>query len=386
MRIRCSLLVLMLLLAAVLHLITPSSVALAQSCSPPYYVEQGFPTAGSEETRWRVCWQPHVKHGLVITSAHFRTSPDSPWIRLFWDARVSEIFLPYHGNEVRLYEMSRFKGIPLTTNDCPASQGGTLLGISFPEGPQVCKQVRDRGIAWKNDQKVRRGEELALWGAVDADNYNYIIEWTFRDDGVVSSRVGATAYNYLNWPLVRHTHNVVWRLDIDLDGAAGDSVHLGIHTETGLKAKDTHQTITHERGLEWNPLAFHTLDIRDATLKNGRGHPTSYHLVPLRSGTSRHQERFTRKDFWVTRSNPLEMWAKDLPKYVDPPQSVVKSDIVVWYIGSIHHVVRDEDGGFVDEEGRFVKDGGSWKGVTHVVWTGFMLEPHNIFNKTPLYP
>ena len=176
MRIRYYLLVPMLLVAGALHLIATSPVALAQSCSRPYYVEQEFPTTGSEETRWRICWQPHVKHGLVITSAHFRTSPDSPWIRIFWDARVSEIFLPYHGNQARLYEMSRFKWIPLGTTDCPALQGGTLLGDLPPEGPQVCKQVRDRGLAWKEDRKLRRGEELILWGALDVGNYNYIID------------------------------------------------------------------------------------------------------------------------------------------------------------------------------------------------------------------
>lgn len=386
MRIRCYLLVPTLLVVAALQLFATSSAALAQSCSHPYYVEQQFPTNGGEVTRWRVCWQPHVKHGLVITSAHFRTSPDSPWIRVFWDARVSEIFLPYHGDEGRFYELSRSQWIPLGTSDCPALQGGTLLGDPPPEGPQVCKQVRDRGLAWKDDRKLRRGEELVLWGALDVGNYNYIIEWTFRDDGVVSSRVGATAYNYLNWPLVGHTHNAIWRLDIDLNGPAGDSVHLGIHRETGLEATDTDQVITHESGLEWDPKAFHTLEIRDSAVKNGRGHPTSYELVPLRSGTSRHQEKFTQKDFWVTRSNPLEMWAKELPNYVDPPEPVVNSDIVVWYTGSVHHVVRDEDGGFVDEEGRFAADGPIWKGVTHLVWTGFILEPHNLFDKTPLYP
>ena len=82
----------------------------------------------------------------------------------------------------------------------------------------------------------------------------------------------------------------------------------------------------------------------------------------------------------------MEMWAKDLPNYVEPPQLVVNSDIVVWYTGSIHHVVRDEDGGFVDEDGKFAADGHNWRGVTHLVWTGFMLEPHNLFDTTPLYP
>ena len=31
---------------------------------------------GTEETRWRVCWQNQGKQGLVITAAFFRKSPE----------------------------------------------------------------------------------------------------------------------------------------------------------------------------------------------------------------------------------------------------------------------------------------------------------------------
>ena len=93
----------------------------------------------------------------------------------------------------------------------------------------MCKEVHDRGLAWTNYNQVRRGEEVVVWGGIGAGNYNYIIEWTFRDDGVVLGRVGATATNYPPKPLETHMHGIFWRLDIDLNGLTGDSVGVFNH-------------------------------------------------------------------------------------------------------------------------------------------------------------
>jgi Cu2+-containing amine oxidase len=63
--------------------------------------------------------------------------------------------------------------------------------------------------------------------------------------------------------------------------------------------------------------------------------------------------------------------------YTVPAQPVSNTDVVVWYYGGAHHLVRDEDGKIVN---------GVWQGEAHIMWTGFMLKPHNLFDKTPLYP
>jgi primary-amine oxidase len=355
-------------------LVTAAAQTVRAQCSAPYLVDQTFPTAGPTETRWRICWQPMAGNGLVITAAFFQKAPGAPLMRVFWDARVSEIFVPYHSGSPRYLDVGfGFPMIPLNANDCPAAKGGTVLG----PGNQVCKELRDRGIAWKDDTSVRRGEEVVLWGAIDAANYNYVIEWSFRDDGVVLGRVGATAQNLPGIPFTAHMHGPIWRLDIDLDGFPGDSVYRGTHTEAGLAATDTMPLIATESGQQWDPLAFTSLHIQDASLKNARGSASAYHLMPLRTGTPRHQENFTKHDFWVTRYNGTEMAAASLPSYISPAQSVSNTDIVVWYYGGVHHLVRDEDGQIVS---------GHWQGEAHIMWTGFMLKPHNLFDKTPLYP
>ena len=369
----------LMLVCSFVFVVLAAQVARAQ-CSAPFLIDQSFPTTGPVETRWRICWQPVAGNGIAITSAHFQKSPTSPLMRVFWDARVSEIFVPYHSGSPRFLDVGfGFGLVPLNASDCPASQGGVILG----PGSEVCRELRDRGIAWKDDTQIRRGEEVTLWGAIDAANYNYVIEWTFRDDGVVLGRVGATARNLPGAEFEAHTHGPIWRLDIDLNGAAGDSVHLFRHREPRIpifapdEARDTMDLIPFESSHEWNPLQYTALHIQDATLRNGRGHPSAYHLIPIRTGTPRHMEAFSKKDFWVTRFNASEMAAASLPGFVNFLSPVSNTDIVVWYYGSVHHLVRDEDG-------RIAADG-TWIGEAHIMWTGFMLKPHNLFDVTPLF-
>lgn len=362
--------------AAIACLAAAPPPAEAQGCSGIYRIEQPFPLSGPEETRWLVCWRMETRHGLVITGAWFRKSPASPWVQVLYDARVAEIFVPYN-NGTRFYDVSgyNFPWVRLNLKDCPIGIGVRLGGP--PGNNDVCKILRDRGLVWKNDQQVRRGHELVLWGVIDAANYNYVTEFTFRDDGVVEGRLGATGPNYPGHPLVAHTHNAIWRLDIDLNGAGGDSVRLWTHVESGLAhASDMPVLIHNEAGLTWDPLRFNSLHIHDTWLKNAHGSASGYHLMPLRFGNSRHQEAFTRNDFWITRYRGTEMLVPPLPSYISG-ESVNGADIVVWYTNGAHHLVRDEDGRIVS---------GSWKGAAHIMWVGFMLKPHSLFDGTPLYP
>ena len=65
-----------------------------------------------------------------------------------------------------------------------------------------------------------------LWSVLKASNYLYVMEWIFRDDGAVVARAGSTGPK-LAGPddPVGHAHTFTWRIDFDLNGAEGDSVH-----------------------------------------------------------------------------------------------------------------------------------------------------------------
>lgn len=361
-----------LVLCAVFVLVMASEAA--AQCSAPYLVEQRFPVSGTEETRWRICWQNQGKHGLVITAAFFRKSPTAPFVRVFWDARLSEILVPYHPGSPRFLDLSMYSQGLVTLNaaHCPSGAGGTLLGSPAV----VCKEVRDRGLAWMNDAAARRGQEVVLWGTIDAFNYNNVVWFSFRDDGAVEGRYGATALNLPGSETIAHMHTPIWRLDIDLDGFVGDSVHVATHTESGAPATDSSTLVKVESGADWDADQFTALHVMDSALKNASGQMSMYHLMPLRWGRPRHQEAFAKHDFWVTRYRGTELWAKDLPSYIGNGEVVASSDVVLWYMGAVHHLPRAEDG--ESRNGLFV-------GSAHVMWTGWLLKPHNLFDRTPLF-
>ena len=116
---------------AVLFVFTPAVSAQTLPCSSTFFVEQRFPvdTSLPEETRWRFCFQRVIRNGLVINAAFFRKSPSSPWVQVIYDARVIELFVPYHSGSPRFLDMSSFNFslFQLTSKHCPKNKGGTLL-------------------------------------------------------------------------------------------------------------------------------------------------------------------------------------------------------------------------------------------------------------------
>lgn len=349
----------------------------------PNAITQNFPTSGPTQTTWLICWHEVAgnnslsdPNGLVIGPVYFRKSPTAPFVRVLWDMRVTDYFVPYHPGTPRFYDLSGFNFVltSVSSADCPASVGGTTIS------PHVCKEVHDRGLMWKDFAGVRRGEELVLWGAIDADNYRYIQEYTFRDDGVVIGREGATGQNLPGSELIPHTHNALWRIDIDLDGVINSVAHLQ-HIENVCcpPANDTSTIIPTAQGLAWNARTHDMLEISNPAFKNAQGHSSTYHLVPLVTGggLTQHQETFTQNDFWVTPYNPTQFAARNLTSYVAGSLPVVNTDIVVWYKGSLHHHPRDEDGVYDSH--------GMWVGTADVMWTGFMLMPNDLFDCSPFF-
>lgn len=360
------------LLAALTAVVAPGA-AQADPCAgnaSRFTTEQRFPTSGTERTRWRVTGCPVGPFGLVIGISSVRKTPTSPFIQILHDGRVSEIFVIYN-NTTQFFDISQFSsGLMLlnATTECPLSRGVLLAG------GRVCREVRDRGLSFKTDTASRRGQQLVLWGVIRSANYKYLVEWTFRDDAVVEARVGATGTNLAFKHDVPHMHTVTWRLDIDLNGPGGDSVRQSRHIEssTGATATDSEVSITTEGSRTWSPTQFTTWNIYDATLVNEQGKRSSFRLIPLQTGTARHDVPYTQKDFWVTRVNSksAETAAPDLPLYVSNLQSVSGQDIAVWYTAAIHHEERDEDD----------------IGATQLLPVGFLLKPHDFFGSSPLFP
>ena len=70
----------------------------------------------------------------------------------------------------------------------------------------------------------RRVNEVVVWGVYDGGNYDNIIEYTFREDGSIGFRYGATGYNLPGKTSASHVHNGLWRVSTKLFGRTDNQV------------------------------------------------------------------------------------------------------------------------------------------------------------------
>jgi Cu2+-containing amine oxidase len=364
-------------------------------------------------SKWHLTVNAINKFGLVITGVSFQKSPKDPYLYVLHDGRMAEIFVPYHTGSPNYRDISYFNFKPLKLNPAKFPPPREIIGSD----KLICKEVRNY-LAWMDafsgdfaeDPRVRYGQEVVYFSVLRAAYYAYIMEWTFRDDGTILVRAGSTGPKK---DAEGHIHNFTWRLDIDLNGAKGNSAYWTRHKEDLTKpfgAKDEAVLIPMEASFVWDPEQFNTLEIRAKGLKNGNGHPTAYDLEPMRGGTARHHNPlfpWTQADFWVTQYNPSQLQAingktdqeldgsfgdgspsgtpvPSLPDYITPPKSTedADSDLVIWYTGSEHH-----EGKGTGDPGTTIQNSRDEDADTvPILWTGFELVPQNLFDGTPFYP
>jgi primary-amine oxidase len=344
-------------------------------------VIQTFPSNDVMKTAWKVRWGTESGNGLFIKDAWFKRGPKDPWLQVLGDARLAEMFVPYHSGSPRFWDVS-YNFSLITLNKEAAGPFGKLLG----DPANVVQEVRDRGVMWVDtDTGVRRGQMLVLWACLDAANYRYVIEYSFQDDGVIRFRVGSTGRNYSTREFEGHMHNGLWRFYVNLDGPKNNSVYVHEHVETKDGAGKAETKVRpFNKGVEgfedWNADKFTMLNISNTKKKNARNQPISYDVVPLRMGNARHfagGEECTHHDFWITVNRPGEMLYPKVQDYVKKGAKIMDADIVLWHSSACHHEPRSEDG-----EMR----AGVFTGSTPVAWSGFDLRPRNVFDRTPHFP
>jgi Cu2+-containing amine oxidase len=350
----------------------------AAYCTTGTELTQDFPTSGPAVSQWHLCWEilrmPNdvgalvESETLVLSQVEFRPGATATPVTVLGDMRMAEIFVPYHSGDERFHDLTDFAFDlqPLTTTECP----GTRLA-----GNKLCVEVRDRQLAWRDPYGgpvARRGETLVLWGLLNADNYDYVMAYEFDDDGTIQVRAGSTGQK-LDGPddTAGHFHNFAWRVNLDVAGAGGDTVHLA-STNSGLTTtRERERTVKTETGLKWSAASFTHVTVEDATHVNGNGRLTGYTLAPVREGLAHFGEAWTRFPIWVTRNQgpTAELRFRDVPTYLNN-ESVQGQDLVVWYFDSHNHEsnMRDED-----------------RDAVPISWMGFRLEPQNVWDGTPFY-
>lgn len=361
------------------------------------------------ETTWRV-YVRNTDKGLQIRRAALRRTPTGPFIPIIWEANIAEIFVPYHDGDwqKRLSDNQWCNALqciqPMTAADVSGATA-QLITMQGDADPTAAVEIRDRGIAWlckwdsihkggTKGSRSRRGQDMVVWGTWDTGNYDYSIEYTFRDDGQISFRAGATGFDNPSFPALAHMHDILWRVDIDLNGDKLDTAYLFAHTENVAQFAAQDSEVPFNNGIEGasslDPASFGTLVIEDAS-KNSRGNHIGYELVPFRRGVSRHSEAWCRDDVWVTRYHGGEaavpaawtppdaylLGTAQKPWGVYNQEPIGARDIVVWHSSPLHHEPHDEDQDAADTTGQF-------RSLTLMHWTGFDLVPRNLFDANPI--
>jgi hypothetical protein len=350
---------------------------------------QQFPSAGPAQSAWKIHWREETGPGLIIVDAYFKKGPHEDWIQVLGPCQLSELFVPYHKGSPRFWDVSYNLPLDVMTQ-ADAGPHGKLLSSQPGAAPTVVLERRDEGIAYKDETGVRRGESLVLWAALDAGNYRYLMEYTFRDDGLVRFRLGSTGHNVSGGEWESHMHNAWWRIDVNLGGADHNSVELIEHIEPDPKGNKA-QALTlrspfndgKEGFADFHAEKFTTLRISNTVKKNAQNKPWAYDLIPYRMGNSRHfasdKEKCSLHDFWVTKNRPGQMKYYDLPKYIAKAENITDTDVVIWYSAAGHHEPRSEDGEMPAGAQKII-------GATSVMWTTFELRPRDFWDRTPLYP
>jgi primary-amine oxidase len=370
-------------------------------------VTQHFPAhmpEAAKETAWRVQWD-YTHPGqmqfntVYISGASFmrgyKEDGSEDWVEVLKDARIAELHVPYDDYGT-LWDISA--GL---TKLSPAKLSHTWPSCVAPSrllDTYTMMEVHDNSLRWMDMQdRSRRGQIMTLWFILDAGNYRYLIEYGFRDDGVVTFRMGATGRNL--YPKEadggdNHLHTGCWRVEMALGDPANNEVYVSRRiAQPSGRTSHTMELVTQEGAFTWDPKQYTRLRIINRGAWNAHNPPNNigYDLVPERTGsieTYRPDQLFLNNDFFVTAAIPRQpetpgevpqlTYRKLGDTYLQTQEDVTSRATVLWHHSSLSHASRDED---------FTANGYGVSGaVALTAWAGFHLKPRNLFSSTPLYP
>ncbi|RGE18760.1 primary-amine oxidase [Leucobacter sp. wl10] len=283
----------------------------------------------------------------------------------------------------------------------------------------ICLHEEDDGVLWKHvdpdaGTEVRRMRRFVVSVHATVANYEYLVYWRFYPDGNIECEIRATGI-MVSTPMEEdgaafptgtvvdrrtyapyHQHFLVARLDLDVDGDANTVVEsdslpapIGDANPLGLDLNTQATVIASEReaGRPYSWERQRAWKVQNPGRLNAWGAPTAYKLVPSASFPAMFDESspILRRNpvigntLWVTRHHDSESWpAGDYPTqskndlgngmsaWIADDESLVDTDVVLWYVFGIHHITRSED----------------WP-IMPVDKVSFTLKPFGFFDRNP---
>ena len=227
-------------------------------------------------------------------------------------------------------------------SETPFEANGTTVAPGFLLCPQPARTIIDNGTDAGNFAGVAifvDGQEVVLISEMQAGWYRYITEWRLHANGTIRPRFGfAGTENRCTCHL--HTHHVYWRLDFDIRTPSHNVVEE--FNDPPIVGNSNWHTKQFE--IQRQRDAGHKRKWRVRNTVSGE----AYTIVPgPNDGVS---TAYGVGDLWVLRYHPGEIddgqgFTTDpglsrahLERFMAPAESVVDTDVVVWYAG---HYVHD---------------------------------------------
>ncbi|SMD42802.1 primary-amine oxidase [Aquiflexum balticum DSM 16537] len=255
------------------------------------------------------------------------------------------------------------------------------------------------GVLWRHQNHARRATDLAIKYYITAGNYDYGFKWTFKEDGtvVIVTELNGIAHirvvervtddpgsadeayqgNYFGTivePHVEannHQHFFIFRLDLDIDGqhnSVGEmnmvAVPKGPDNPYGnaiIGKMDMFKNELEAKRMA-NAASSRMWMVMNHHVRNKFNHMSSYMLMPspgvvplAEVGSSLYNRAAALyHHFWTTPYRADEMYPtgdfpvsnqknEGLPKWTQQNRNIDNTDVVVWYVAGVNHIVRPEE-------------------------------------------
>ncbi|XP_075487542.1 amine oxidase [copper-containing] alpha 2, peroxisomal-like [Primulina tabacum] len=422
-----------------------SSDSNVKSMAGEKQVGPGF-TLDGYIVRW-ADWELHVsfdmRAGLIISLASIYDQEKGEYRSVLYRGFVSELFVPYMDLTEEWYYRTFFDAgdygfglcaVPLeASRDCPENamfMDGYITSHDGTPGLMpnvVCVFERYAGdIMWRHTgneipgegiREVRPEVSLVVRMVSTVGNYDYIVDWEFKQTGAIKVTIGMTGLLAVRGSIythkdqiqedvygtilaentigANHDHFLIFNLDVDVDGDANSFIKTTLET-----ARSTGNSSP--RRSYWRASSKTAKTEADARIQLGSGatellvvNPNKktevgnfvgYRLIPgavigpLLSDDDYAQIRgaFSKYNLWVTPYNKTEKWAAglytdqshgddDLATWSLRNREIENKDIVLWYTVGFHHAPSQEDFPIMPTLSR-----------------SFELRPTNFFERNPL--
>lgn len=392
--------------------------------------------------KWRFRYSMHPREGLVLHTVGYED--DNRLRSILYRASLSEMVVPYGDPDenwrwraafdVGEYSVGRLAS-PLEAN-IDAPENAVLIDAVFPDDEgkpyslprAVGIYERDGGILWKHydtaseKNESRRGRELVMFFVATIGNYDYAVNYIFRQDGSIEVDLALTGIMLAkgvkekradehgahgtstanttghlvaeNIVAPHHQHFFNFRLDFDVDGTNNSVMEMNTFAlppgkqnayGNGFAMRETVLRREAEARRSMDMASARVWSVVNPAIKNSLGHNTGFILVPgvnslpyvTPESSVRKRAGFINHHFWATRYNALEMFAAGnypnqsrggdgLPQFVVNNETIENQDVVLWYTLGVTHIPRPEEWAVMP--------------VTHV---GFKLLPAGFFSRNP---